>query len=97
MIEIFSLEPLFDNSNVSVQLFHDVTNAKEVLQQVRTGSLNACFVDADSVCDKVQILVAASRAVSNARAGAMKTHSLNSELLYFLGCVQNVRRAWRCC
>jgi len=95
-MSIFSLSPIFNSVEIKVEAFSNVENAKQVLDQAKAGEIgNCCLINSESICSVRHIVTAACRALSAQRANNMKTSTLNTELLHFLSCKNNITFAFK--
>ncbi|KAK3412397.1 hypothetical protein EUGRSUZ_I01155 [Eucalyptus grandis] len=77
----------FDISNgdtLSVALFTDVTNSKELLDSMQAGTLEpeVAFLNALLIPDIFPVLAAAHKTLLSNSRGSLTTRTLHSELVY---------------
>ncbi|KAI8643198.1 kinase binding protein CGI-121-domain-containing protein [Parasitella parasitica] len=94
-MEACTLE-LYPDKKVYIALFKNVTNASELRQRlINQDSTLACsLVNAKLVINKVHILLAANRAVSDESTCKLKTHNIHSEILYDFGVTNNIKKTF---
>eukprot|EP00048_Salpingoeca_helianthica_P021586 m.13237 g.13237 ORF g.13237 m.13237 type:complete len:162 (-) comp6148_c0_seq1:37-522(-) len=75
----------------TVLILHGAVNGAELLPLITSGTFPAACVRDTMILDPFQLLVAVQRAVFANKIGAMKTKSLNSEILYALSPSKSIR------
>ncbi|WOK98023.1 EKC/KEOPS complex subunit TPRKB [Canna indica] len=72
------------SSTISLALFTDVTNSRELLDSVQTGKLEpeVALLNASLIPDVFPVLVAANKALVSKSRGSFTTRTLHSELIY---------------
>ncbi|XP_013786264.1 EKC/KEOPS complex subunit Tprkb-like [Limulus polyphemus] len=75
---------------ITLTLFSDVTNSKELRQKLVEGSLQCSIIKPSLVLDTFQLLVAANKAVLSQQQGTLKTKGIYSEILYNLSPSKNI-------
>ncbi|XP_073147639.1 uncharacterized protein [Henckelia pumila] len=71
-------------TTLSLALFSDVTNSKDLLDLMQTGTLNpeAAFINASLIPDIFPVLAAAHKTVIAKSRESLTTRTLHSELVY---------------
>ncbi|KAF1806563.1 kinase binding protein CGI-121-domain-containing protein [Mucor lusitanicus] len=94
-METCTLE-LHPTKKVHIALFRNVTNAPELRQRlINQDSTLACsLINAKLVINKLHVLLAANRAVSDESMGKLKTHNVHSEILYDFGTTNNIAKTF---
>jgi EKC/KEOPS complex subunit CGI121/TPRKB len=75
---------LFPEHTLVAFLFTEVTNGRELLGLMRSGSLDASLLDPAVVLSDLHLMVAANRALKARSDGHLTTKSLHAELLFYL-------------
>ncbi|KAL9541650.1 hypothetical protein MBANPS3_009004 [Mucor bainieri] len=94
-METCTLE-LYPTKKVHIALLRNVTNAPELRQRlINQDSTLACsLINAKLVINKLHVLLAANRAVSDESMGKLKTHNVHSEILYDFGTTNNIAKTF---
>ncbi|KAK1660295.1 hypothetical protein QYE76_048454 [Lolium multiflorum] len=76
--------PVAGGRSVSLALFADVSNSRELLELMQSGTLEpeAAFINASLVPDVFPVLAAAHKALLAKSREALTTRTLHSELVY---------------
>eukprot|EP00002_Diphylleia_rotans_P025652 TRINITY_DN5079_c0_g4_i1.p1 TRINITY_DN5079_c0_g4~~TRINITY_DN5079_c0_g4_i1.p1 ORF type:complete len:158 (-),score=38.23 TRINITY_DN5079_c0_g4_i1:536-1009(-) len=85
----------FPERSVSILFFTNVSNASEIIDYVRSGGVEAAWMNPAMVIDQLQILAAANMALIAATSGKMKTRNLHSELLLSLSASTNISASFK--
>ncbi|VDH94337.1 EKC/KEOPS complex subunit TPRKB-like [Mytilus galloprovincialis] len=83
------------DSTISLALFRNVENAKEVRQNVMNGTFEAALLKPSMICDPFQVIVAANRAIHLNRQNKMITKNVHSEILFCLSPTKNISDSFR--
>lgn len=83
----------FTGKQLSVYLYQNVDNIKEIHKKLISKELPCCVIKANLVIDPFQIAVAANRAVLNEKYGQMVTRSLFTEVIYCLSTSKNISQS----
>lgn len=85
------------DATLSVLLFQNVTNSKQLQERVVSGDLPAefAFLNAVLVPDLFLLRLAAEVALKGCQAGALKTRSLHSEVVYNLSGSRHITESFR--
>ncbi|CAO3612778.1 unnamed protein product [Mucor fragilis] len=94
-MEACTLE-LHPTRKVHIALFRNVTNASELRQRLisQDNTLACSLINAKLVINKLHVLLAANRAVSDESMGKLKTHNVHSEILYDFGTTNNIGKTF---
>ncbi|XP_010530887.1 PREDICTED: EKC/KEOPS complex subunit Tprkb [Tarenaya hassleriana] len=73
-----------DGNTLSVSLFSDVTNSKDLLNSIQAGTLDpeVAFLNASLIPDIFPLLAAAHKALVSKSRDLLTTRTLHSELVY---------------
>ncbi|CAD6239571.1 unnamed protein product [Miscanthus lutarioriparius] len=76
--------PLSGDSTISIALFSDVSNSRELLDLMQSGKLEpeVAFLSASLVPDVFPVLAAALKALLSKTRESLTTRTLHSELVY---------------
>ncbi|CEP11660.1 hypothetical protein [Parasitella parasitica] len=87
---------LYPDKKVHIALFKNVENASELRQRLLTqdSTLACSLINAKLVINKIHILLAVNRAVSDEFTGKLKTHNVHSEILYGFGVTNNIGKTF---
>lgn len=80
---------------LSLFLFENVTNSSDLLQQLKTGSLELAFIDPSLIASTLQLWAAANLALFAKQNGRLRTRNLHTELVYNLSPERNIRNAYK--
>ncbi|KAJ2961107.1 hypothetical protein NQZ79_g3624 [Umbelopsis isabellina] len=96
-MESFQLELHPDKGSVHVALFKNVKNAPDLRQRLlsQDTTLSVALVNATLVVSKFQILLAVNKAVHKEASGKLKTHNVNSEIVYDFSSTNNISQSLR--
>ncbi|CAC5359364.1 CGI121 [Mytilus coruscus] len=83
------------DSTISLALFRNVENAKEVRQNVMNGTFEGALLKTSMICDPFQVIVAANRAIHLKRQNKMITKNVHSEILFCLSPTKNISDSFR--
>ncbi|XP_076473035.1 EKC/KEOPS complex subunit TPRKB-like [Babylonia areolata] len=86
---------LYPDTTITLALFRDVENAKEIRQAVMSGKFDASLLKASLVMDEFLVTVAANKAVHAQRCGKMTTKTVHSEILFNLSAGRKITEAFR--
>ncbi|KAG2195682.1 hypothetical protein INT46_002019 [Mucor plumbeus] len=94
-METCTLE-LHPTKKVHIALFQNVTNASELRHRLinQDNTLACSLINAKLVINKLHILLAVNRAVSDESIGKLKTHNVHSEILYDFGTTNNIGKSF---
>lgn len=85
----------FPDSTITLALFKNVANAKEIRQCVMSGEFEASLLKPSMIVNYFQVLVAANRAVHLNRIKKMLTKNVHSEILFSLSPSKNISDSFR--
>ncbi|KAL8560031.1 hypothetical protein ACOMHN_041501 [Nucella lapillus] len=86
---------LYPDTTITLALFRDVENAKDVRQAVMSGKFDASLLKASLVVDEFLVTVAANKAVHAQRCGKMTTKTVHSEILFNLSPGRKITEAFK--
>ncbi|XP_060078998.1 EKC/KEOPS complex subunit TPRKB-like [Ylistrum balloti] len=86
---------LYPDSTVTLALFRNVDNAKELRQCVMTGKFEAALLKTSVIMDPFQVIVAANRAVHLNKVNKMMTKNVHTEILFSLSPTKNISESFR--
>ncbi|OWF48330.1 EKC/KEOPS complex subunit Tprkb-like [Mizuhopecten yessoensis] len=86
---------LYPDSTVTLALFKNVDNAKELRQCVMTGKFEAALLKTSMIIDPFQVIVAANRAVHLNKVNKMMTKNVHTEILFSLSPTKNISESFR--
>ncbi|EQC35639.1 hypothetical protein SDRG_06923 [Saprolegnia diclina VS20] len=93
-VQVYTYE-LFPGRTLHVGLFHDVTNAGELLSQLLAQTIDFSLINAEMVTGLFPLHAAASRTLLSSQNNALLTNTLHSELVYNLSGSRNVTDSLR--
>ncbi|KAK9240813.1 kinase binding protein CGI-121-domain-containing protein [Lipomyces kononenkoae] len=84
--------PQFPHSSVHIGLYTSVTNASTIRKELLAGNTRYAyaFVDPRSVLSLAHLLAAVYRALTDMQAGALRTRTLSSEIVFAFGGTMNI-------
>ncbi|KAH8549147.1 kinase binding protein CGI-121-domain-containing protein [Umbelopsis sp. PMI_123] len=96
-MESFQLELHPERGPIHIALFKDIKNATELRQRLvaQDTSLRWALVNATLVISTFQILLAINKAVHKEATGKLKTHKVNSEIVYDFSSSNNISQSLR--
>ncbi|XP_033746711.1 EKC/KEOPS complex subunit TPRKB-like [Pecten maximus] len=86
---------LYPDSTMTLALFRNVDNAKELRQCVMTGKFEAALLKTSMITDPFQVVVAANRAVHLNKVNKMMTKNVHTEILFSLSPTKNISESFR--
>ncbi|XP_050410410.1 EKC/KEOPS complex subunit TPRKB [Patella vulgata] len=86
---------LFPDSTITLALFRNVENVKEIRQCVMNGTFEAAILKTSMIVDPFQVIVAANKAVHQNKVGKMMTKNVHSEILFNLSPSKNISDSFR--
>eukprot|EP01089_Gocevia_fonbrunei_P000938 TRINITY_DN10909_c0_g2_i1.p1 TRINITY_DN10909_c0_g2~~TRINITY_DN10909_c0_g2_i1.p1 ORF type:complete len:192 (+),score=21.16 TRINITY_DN10909_c0_g2_i1:31-606(+) len=84
---------LFPGCSLTLALFTNVENAKEVLQKLLSNELQISCINPALIAGELQILTAANRALYNQSVGKLQSKNLHTELIYNLSGDKNLAQS----
>ncbi|KAJ1986863.1 hypothetical protein H4R33_003133 [Dimargaris cristalligena] len=95
LIQSQPLELPEQTAAVHMALYSSVINASDLFQRLvaRDTSLQMALLNAETIMDPFQIMVAAHRAARAEQLGQLRTHNVHSELVFDLSPNNNIREA----
>ncbi|KAI9320541.1 kinase binding protein CGI-121-domain-containing protein [Dichotomocladium elegans] len=96
-MESHPLELYPDRGQVHIALFRNVTNAGELRQRLisQDPTLSCALVDAKVVLSPFHALLAVQRAVHDEQSGKLKSHNINSEIVFDFSPNTNIAQSLR--
>ncbi|KAI8581790.1 hypothetical protein K450DRAFT_231197 [Umbelopsis ramanniana AG] len=96
-MESFQLELHPERGPIYISLFKNVKNAVELRQRLldQDASLAWALVNASLVVNTFQILLAINKAIHKEVTGKLKTHKINSEIVYDFSSTNNISQSLR--
>ncbi|XP_048585022.1 EKC/KEOPS complex subunit Tprkb isoform X2 [Nematostella vectensis] len=82
-------------SFVSLAMFKDVTNCKELRQAAIDGNIEAALLKPKMLINPLQVLLAAHKAIHNNKMDKLKTKTLYSEIIFNLSPTNNISDSFR--
>ncbi|XP_077987530.1 EKC/KEOPS complex subunit Tprkb-like [Glandiceps talaboti] len=92
--QLYELE-LFPNDKVTLALFTEVENCRDLKRSIVEGDVDAALLNTSMILDPFQILVAANKAIHVNQHGKMKTRNINSEILFNLSPTNSISDAFK--
>lgn len=86
---------LYPDSTVTLALFRNVDNAKELRQCVMTGKFEAALLKTSMIVDPIQVVIAANRAMHLNKVSKMMTKNVHTEILFSLSPTKNISESFR--
>ena len=87
--------PLHPTHTLTVLLYTNITNASTIIPTLQSHSLPAAVLQTTHIASMFTLLSAANRALHNAHHKQLKTHAVESELLYNLSPSHSISHAFR--
>ncbi|OZJ05449.1 hypothetical protein BZG36_01649 [Bifiguratus adelaidae] len=84
-------------TRIHIALFEGLENANELRQRLLASdaTLSFAFIDAAIVVSKLQVLLAAQKALDNEARQTLKTHNVHSEIVFNLSPTTNISESLR--
>ncbi|KGN57536.1 EKC/KEOPS complex subunit TPRKB [Cucumis sativus] len=88
-----------NNTTLTLALFTDVTNSKELLDSMQAGTLEpeVAFLNASLIPDVFPVLAAAHKTLVSKSRGSLTTRTLHSELVYNYSGSKHITESLRRC
>ena len=87
--------PLFPSHTLTVLLYNNVTDAATIVPSLTKQSLSAAVLQTSYIASMFTLLSSANRALHNATHNQLKTHAIESELLYNLSPSHSISYAFK--
>ncbi|XP_022299190.2 EKC/KEOPS complex subunit Tprkb-like [Crassostrea virginica] len=85
----------YPDSNMTLMLFSEVSNAAEIRKCVMSGEFEAALLKTSMILEPFQVMVAANRAIHLNRINKMMTKNVHSEVLFSLSPSKNISDSFR--
>ncbi|ESO95390.1 hypothetical protein LOTGIDRAFT_215045 [Lottia gigantea] len=86
---------IYPDSTITLALFRDVDNTKEIRQCVMDGQFEAAILKSSMIVDPFQVVIAANKAVHQSRVTKTMTKNVHTEILYNLSPTKNISDSFR--
>ncbi|XP_011302524.1 EKC/KEOPS complex subunit TPRKB-like [Fopius arisanus] len=78
---------------LTLHLFTNIENSKEIRKKLQSGKLQCCVLKASMIVDPFQVVVAANKAVLRQHSGCMITRGVFTEILYAISSSTNISQS----
>ncbi|KAK2625514.1 hypothetical protein QTJ16_004826 [Diplocarpon rosae] len=97
LLQTIHLEHLPTSYELHIALYHNVTNAAFLHQQLLTSNteFEYTFLDASVILSRVHILAAAYRAINDMQENRLRTRNVHSEIVFSLSPNNNISESFR--
>ncbi|XP_015125715.1 EKC/KEOPS complex subunit Tprkb [Diachasma alloeum] len=78
---------------LTLHLFTNVENTREIKKRIQAGKLQCCILKASMIVEPFQVVVAANKAVLRMNSGSMITRGVFTEILYAISSSTNISQS----